>query len=90
VPNLCDSGECESAAAGALSELIGPERESDTRNALHALKLSYVNWVFLHDEHTQPVNAKTRLGLADYNGNKRPIWDAWQTLKRRAYAPTAQ
>ena len=34
------------------------------------LKMEYVNWVFLHDEHTQPANPKLRLGLDDYNGNE--------------------
>ena len=51
------------------------------------LKMEYANWVFLHDEHTQPANPKLRLGLDDYNGNQRPIWQAWAALKARPYAP---
>jgi hypothetical protein len=39
------------------------------------------------DEHTQPVTAKLRLGLRDYHGSRRPIWDAWKALKELSYKP---
>jgi hypothetical protein len=50
------------------------------------LDVEYVNWVFLHDEHRQPLNPKLRVGLKDYDGHARPIWDAWRSLVGRPYA----
>jgi hypothetical protein len=45
------------------------------------LKVEYMNWVFMHDMELSPLNDKLKLGLRDYNGNARPIWNEWKELK---------
>jgi hypothetical protein len=49
------------------------------------LDVEYVNWVFMHDDSPAPVNPKLKLGLRDYYGNARPVWDKWKALKDKNY-----